>query len=48
VNSEGKVSEAGYFLPWRGSTSAAYWVTEEIVYSIDYERGLDILRFAGG
>ena len=47
VSDKGKVSEAGYFLPWRGSTSAAYWVTDEIVYSIDYERGFDILRFKG-
>lgn len=45
VSDKGKVSEAGYFLPWRGSTSAAYWLTDEIVYSIDYERGIDILRF---
>ena len=47
ISPKGKVSEAGYFLPWRGSTSAAYWVTDEIVYSIDYERGLDILKFKG-
>ncbi len=45
VSDQGRVSEAGYFLPWLGSTSAAYWLTDEIVYSIDYERGLDILRF---
>ena len=47
ISGKGKVSEVGYFLPWRGSTSAAYWVTDEIVYSIDYERGIDILRFKG-
>ncbi|MGH2756499.1 MAG: LVIVD repeat-containing protein [Actinomycetota bacterium] len=47
ISDKGKVSEAGYFLPWRGSTSAAYWLTDEIVYSIDYERGIDILRFKG-
>ena len=28
-------------------TSAAYWVTDEIVYSVDYERGIDILRYKG-
>ena len=47
ISDKGKVSEAGYFLPWRGSTSAAYWITDEIVYSVDYERGIDILRFEG-
>ncbi len=45
ISKKGKVSEVAYFLPWRGSTSAAYWVTDEIVYSVDYERGLDILKF---
>lgn len=45
VSPKGKVSEDGYFLPWRGSTSAAYWLTDRIVYSIDYERGIDILRY---
>ncbi|HVF52261.1 MAG TPA: hypothetical protein VNC78_01510 [Actinomycetota bacterium] len=47
VDEKGKVSEEGYFLPWRGSTSAAYWITDEIVYSVDYERGIDILRYTG-
>jgi hypothetical protein len=47
ISDKGKISEEGYFLPWRGSTSAAYWVTHEIVYSIDYERGLDILKYKG-
>jgi LVIVD repeat len=47
VSDAGKVSEAGYFLPWRGSTSAAYWVTDRLVYSVDYERGIDILRYTG-
>ena len=47
VDDKGKVSEEGYFLPWRGSTSAAYWVTDEIVYSVDYERGIDILKYGG-
>ena len=47
VSDKGKVSEEGYFLPYRGDTSAAYWLTDEIVYSIDYERGIDILRYTG-
>lgn len=32
-------------MPYRGSASAAYWVTKEIVYTVDYTRGVDILRF---
>jgi hypothetical protein len=42
----GKISEVDFFLPAGGSTSAAYWVNEEIVYAADYTRGIDILRYA--
>lgn len=45
VDSKGAISEIGYFMGWGGSTSAAYWVTEDIVYSVDYTRGIDVLRF---
>jgi hypothetical protein len=41
----GKITEVGFFQPVVGSASGAYWVTDEIVYVVDYERGLDILRF---
>ena len=45
VTSKGKIKEAGYFMAWAGQASAAYWITDEIVYTVDYNRGLDILRF---
>ena len=45
VSSEGKITEKGWFYPLGGSTSAAYWVTDKIVYSVDYQRGIDILKF---
>jgi hypothetical protein len=32
-------------MPHGGSTGASYWITDEIVYSVDYARGIDILRF---
>ena len=47
VDKKGKISEEGYFLPYGGSTSAAYWANKEIVYAVDYTRGLDILRWRG-
>lgn len=47
VSRKGKIKEVGYFLPLAGSTSAAYWVSDRIVYAVDYNRGLDILRFTG-
>ncbi len=42
---DGDITEVGWFLPLGGSTSAAYWVNDEILYSVDYQRGIDILRF---
>ena len=44
VTSSGKIEEAGYFIPFGGSTSAAYWVTKDIIYTADYNRGIDIIR----
>ena len=45
VSSKGKIKEIGYFLPYAGSTSAVYWITDDIAYAVDYHRGIDILRF---
>ena len=45
VSGKGKISEAGFFMTYAGQASAAYWITDEIVYVVDYNRGLDILRF---
>jgi hypothetical protein len=47
VDSKGKIKEVGYFLPFAGGTSGAYWVDNEYIYSVDYQRGLDILRYTG-
>jgi hypothetical protein len=47
VNGAGKLREVGYFVPFGGSTSAVHWVTDRIVYAIDYTRGFDILRWKG-
>jgi hypothetical protein len=47
ISSKGKIKEVGYFMPWAGMSGAAYWVTPRIVYSLDYNRGLDILKYNG-
>ena len=47
VNSKGKISEVGWFLPHAGATSGAYWVDNEYIYAVDYQRGVDILRYTG-
>lgn len=43
----GAIKETGWFVPWGGSTSASYWITPEIVYNVDYTRGIDILKYTG-
>ena len=45
VDDKGKIKEVGYFLPYVGDTWASYWVDDEIIYSVDLVRGIDILRF---
>lgn len=47
ISAKGQIEEIGYFMPYGGSTGATYWITDEIVYSVDYTRGIDILRFTG-
>ena len=47
VSSKGKIKEIGWFLPHAGSTSAVYWITDRIAYTLDYNRGIDIIKFTG-
>jgi hypothetical protein len=45
VSPKGRISEVGWFIPAGTTASAAYWVTKDLLYVVDYNRGLDILRF---
>lgn len=47
VSPQGKLTRTGWFVPWAGATSAAFWITKELVYTIDYSRGIDILKYHG-
>ena len=48
VGKDGKLTEQGYFQPLGFETSSPKWVPgTDIVYSIDYARGIDILRWKG-
>jgi hypothetical protein len=48
ITPEGKIVEQGYFLPLGGSTSAPHWNPNgKDIYAIDYERGIDVLRYTG-
>jgi hypothetical protein len=45
VSKQGRIAEKGWFIPAGTSSSAAYWVSKDLLYVIDYNRGLDIVRF---
>jgi hypothetical protein len=47
ISPTGEITEVGHALPDHASTSAAYWITKNVVYTVDYARGIDILRFNG-
>lgn len=47
VDGTGKFKEVGYFLPWAANTFASYWITPEVIYGVDLNRGIDILRYKG-
>ena len=47
VTSTGKIKEVGWFMPHVGNTGAVYWATDKILYAVDYNRGIDILRWNG-
>lgn len=42
----GSIKQVGFFQPIRGSASSAYWIGHtNYVYVVDYQRGIDILKF---
>ena len=47
VTPTGQIKEHGYFIPYGSEAGAVYWVTPEIMYVLDYNRGIDILRYTG-
>ena len=48
VTKEGKIVEQGYWQPLGGSTSSPKWAPDgKTLYAIDYERGIDVLRWNG-
>lgn len=47
VSKSGKLKRAGWFIPWGGEVSATYWITKELLYTVDYSRGIDIVKYTG-
>jgi hypothetical protein len=47
IKSDGQIEEVGWYVPLAGSTSGVYWITDRIMYTTDYQRSADILRYTG-
>src|SRR3954452_15686181 len=48
IGSDGAITEQGYFLSLGRSSSSPKWAgKDDVLYSIDYQRGIDILRWKG-
>jgi hypothetical protein len=48
IKRDGQVEEQGFFAPLGGSSSSPKWATTgDVVYSLDYDRGIDIIRWKG-
>ena len=48
VGSDGSIKEVGFFIAAGSSSSSPKWAPDgKTVYSIDYQRGIDILRYDG-
>jgi len=48
VKPSGRIVEQGYFLSLGSSSSSPKWAgKDDVLYSIDYQRGIDILRWKG-
>jgi hypothetical protein len=48
IGSDGSITEQGYFLSLGSSSSSPKWAgKDDVLYSIDYYRGIDILRWKG-
>jgi hypothetical protein len=48
ITKTGKITEQGYFLSLGSSSSSPKWAgKDDVLYSIDYQRGVDILKWKG-
>jgi hypothetical protein len=47
VRDPAHIRQVGYWLPPNAVTWAAYWVTNDIIYTADVGRGIDVLKISG-
>lgn len=48
VTNDGRIVEQGFFTALGGASSSSKWApTGDVLYSVDYDRGIDIIRWKG-
>jgi hypothetical protein len=48
IKRDGSIVEQGFFAPLGGSSSSPKWAPSgDVAYSLDYDRGIDIVRWKG-
>ena len=47
VDGKGGITDEGWFVPHVGNSAAIEWPTKNIAYSIDLQRGFDVLKYNG-
>jgi hypothetical protein len=48
VDADGIMSEVGWMVPAEGYSGSSRWITDDIVYVMDYRRGMEVLRVDTG
>jgi hypothetical protein len=48
VDRHGQMSEIGWFTPAEGYAGSPQWISNDVVYVMDYRRGLEIVRLKAG
>jgi hypothetical protein len=47
IGGDGSIKEVGHVITPGSSASAAYWISDDVFYVADYNRGLDIFKYTG-
>jgi hypothetical protein len=48
VGKDGKMKEVGWIVPAEGYSGSPQWVSDDVVYVMDYRRGLEVVRLLEG
>ncbi|MDX1660028.1 MAG: hypothetical protein R3343_14515, partial [Nitriliruptorales bacterium] len=47
VATDGTMTEIGWITPAEGYSGSAQWISDEVVYIMDYRRGMEVIKLTG-